>query len=139
MLSREYLREHPDEYRNALKNRGAGIDLERFSQLDEQRRAAIRDVEQKKAHRNSISDVLAGYKREKQDASAYIVAIKKLGEDIKKIDAGLAQLETALRDLELEFPNVPHAPVPGRPDETPNRVQRQWGGEPAAEFTPRAP
>ncbi|HEY6155953.1 MAG TPA: hypothetical protein VIV88_00795 [Gemmatimonadales bacterium] len=33
MLSREYLRERTDDYRNALQNRGATADLERFLEL----------------------------------------------------------------------------------------------------------
>ena len=41
MLSREYLREHADAYRTALKNRGASVDLDRFLELDAERRRTI--------------------------------------------------------------------------------------------------
>ena len=41
MLSREYLRENADHYRKALKNRGATVDIDRFLELDAERRRTI--------------------------------------------------------------------------------------------------
>ena len=137
MLSREYLRERAADYRTALQNRGATPDLESFLDLEGQRRSVIRDVEQKKALRNTISEVIAGRKKERLDASEHIEAMRKLGDDIKKIDAGLALIEEELRKLELHFPNVPHDSVPVGPDETHNRVERHWGEKPSFAFTPK--
>src|ERR1051325_5009591 len=138
MLSRDYLREHADEYRATLQNRGASVDLERFLELERDRRAAIYDVEQKKKDRNEISELIAGLKRQKHDATAQVEASKKLGEDIKKIEAGLALLEEALRSLELSFPNIPDKSVPVGADESANRVERTWGDKPSFSFTPKA-
>ena len=138
MLSRDYLRQHADEYRATLQNRGASVDLERFLELERDRRAAIYDVEQKKKDRNEISELIAGLKRQKHDATAQVEASKKLGEDIKKIEAGLALLEEELRSLELSFPNIPDKSVPVGADESANRVERTWGDKPSFSFTPKA-
>jgi len=72
MLSRDYLRERADEYRIALKNRGASVDLERFVELDAERRRTIARVEQLKNQRNTASQEIAQLKKNKQDASAQI-------------------------------------------------------------------
>jgi seryl-tRNA synthetase len=138
MLSREYLREHPDDYRQALKNRGASVDLDRFLGLDAERRRTIAQVEQLKAQRNSASQEIATLKKNKQDAAAQIEAMKAVGEEIKQLDERLAQIENELQTLELFFPNVPQPSVPVGPDESANRVERTWGEKPHFDFPPRA-
>ncbi len=134
MLAREYLREHADLYREALKNRGASVDLERFLELDGERRRSIASVEQVKAQRNAASQEIAGLKKNKQDASAQIEASKGLGDEIRTLDESLASIESELASIELHFPNVPHATVPVGRDETANRVERHWGEKPQFEF-----
>ena len=137
MLSREYLRERADDYRIALKNRGASVDIERFVELDAERRRTIATVEQLKNQRNTASQEIAQLKKNKQDASAQIDAMKKVGDEIKVLDTRLAELEAELENLELYFPNVPDASVPVGPDESANRVERTWGEKPSIDFTPK--
>jgi seryl-tRNA synthetase len=137
MLSREYLREHTDDYRKALKNRGASVDLERFLELDAERRRTITQVEALKAQRNAASQEIANLKKAKQDASAQIEATKRVGDEIKQLDERLGVVEDELRNLELYFPNVPDASVPVGPDESANRVERVWGEKPSFDFEPK--
>src|SRR6476619_3729300 len=112
MLSREYLRERTDDYRNALQNRRATVDLEPFLNLDAERRRIIAQVETLKNQRNVSSQEIAALKKNKQDASAQIEAMKGVGDQIKQLDERLAVIEDELRALELDFPNVPHPSVP---------------------------
>jgi seryl-tRNA synthetase len=137
MLSRDYLRERADDYRIALKNRGASVDLERFVELDGERRRTIARVEQLKNQRNTASQEIAQLKKNKQDASAQIDAMKKVGDEIKELDARIAEIEVELENLELYFPNVPDASVPVGPDESANRVERTWGEKPSFAFDPK--
>jgi seryl-tRNA synthetase len=138
MLSREYLRESTDDYRQALKNRGAVVDLERFVELDGDRRRTIAEVEQLKAQKNSASQEIASLKKNRQDATPQIESMKRLGEQIKVLDERLAATEEELKALELYFPNVPHQSVPVGADEAHNRIEREWGERPQFSFTPRA-
>jgi seryl-tRNA synthetase len=137
MLSREYLREHADEYRNALKNRGANVDLERFLELEAERRKTIATVEALKAQRNVATQEIATLKKAKQDATSQIDAMKRVGDEIKTLDERLAQVESDLQNLELYFPNVPHESVPVGPDESANRVERTWGEKRNFDFEPK--
>ncbi|HEX3111548.1 MAG TPA: serine--tRNA ligase [Thermoanaerobaculia bacterium] len=137
MLSRDYLRERADEYRIALKNRGASVDIERFVELDAERRRTIARVEQLKNQRNTASQEIAQLKKNKEDASAQIEAMKKVGDEIKTLDGRLAEIETELENLELYFPNVPDASVPVGPNESANRVERSWGEKPSFDFAPK--
>jgi len=138
MLAREYLRGHADEYRSALKNRGAKIDLDRFLQLDSERRQTIARVESLKNQRNVASQEIATLKKNKQDASAQIEAMKRVGDEIKELDGRLGDIEEELRAIELDLPNVPHETVPVGPDESANRVERTWGEKPQFDFQPKA-
>ncbi|MBV8517993.1 MAG: serine--tRNA ligase [Acidobacteria bacterium] len=138
MLAREYLREHADDYRRALSNRGASVDLDRYLALEAERRRVIAQVEQLKAQRNAASAEIATLKKNKQDASAQIEAMKRVGDDVIKLEEQRAQVEGELFQLERGFPNVPHESVPVGPDESANRVERTWGDRPSFAFTPKA-
>ena len=138
MLAREYLREHADEYRQALKNRGASVDLDRYLELESARRRVIAQVEQLKAQRNAASQEIATLKKNKQDASAQIEAVKRLGDDVVPLLEQQALVEGELFQLERGFPNVPHESVPVGADESANRVERTWGERPSFAFTPKA-
>ncbi|HYU26966.1 MAG TPA: serine--tRNA ligase [Thermoanaerobaculia bacterium] len=126
-----------DDYRTALKNRGASVDLERFLELDAERRRTITQVEALKAQRNAASQEIAQLKKAKQDAAAQIEAMKRVGDEIKQLDERLAAVEDELRNLELYFPNVPDASVPVGPDDSANRVERDWGTKPYFDFEPK--
>jgi seryl-tRNA synthetase len=137
MLSREYLRENADQYRQALRNRGASVDLDRFLELEAERRRIIATVESLKAKRNVASQEIATLKKAKQDATAQIDAMKSVGDEIRQLDERLAEVETELHDLEMLFPNMPHESVPVGADESANRVERTWGEIPKFDFTPK--
>jgi seryl-tRNA synthetase len=137
MLSREYLRDHADQYRAALEKRGMKVDFDRFLDLDAERRRTIARVETLKNQRNTASQEIAALKKNKQDAGAQIAAMKRLGDEIKQLDDLLARIEDDLHNLELYLPNVPHDSVPEGPDESANRVERTWGAKPGFDFKPK--
>jgi seryl-tRNA synthetase len=137
MLSREYLREHADDYRTSLKNRGAKVDFDRFLELDAGRRRTIARAETLKNQRNVASQEIATLKKNKQDAGSQIGAMKRVGDEIKGLDERLAAIEEDLRALELGLPNVPHESVPVGADESANRVERTWGEKPKFDFAPK--
>jgi len=137
MLSREYLRENADQYRVALKNRGVTADVDRFLELDAERRRTIVRVETLKNQRNVVSQEIAQLKKSKKDASSQIDAMKRVGEEIKELDERLGVIEDELHNLELYFPNVPHESVPVGADDSANRVERMWGEKPKFTFAPK--
>ncbi|MEO8217277.1 MAG: serine--tRNA ligase [Acidobacteriota bacterium] len=137
MLSRDYLREQSDRYRQALKRRGADVDLEQFIQLDGERRQIITEAEQLKNRRNVASQAIARLKKAGGDASTQIEEMKSVGDRIRELDTRQADVEGQLSALELVFPNVPDESVPVGPDAESNRVERVWGERPSFSFAPR--
>ncbi|MEO8036633.1 MAG: serine--tRNA ligase [Acidobacteriota bacterium] len=137
MLSREYLRDHIDDYRRALAARGATVDLDRFLELDSERRRIIAQVEALKNQRNVASQAIATLKKNKEDATAQIEAMKQVGDQIRELDEKLGAVDETLRNLELYFPNLLHESVPVGRDESANRVERTWGERPKFDFVPK--
>jgi len=137
MLSRELLRDFPDLVRAAFRNRNAEVDLDRFLELEVERRRIITDVESRKGQRNSASHEVSRLKKEKQDASALIESTKRLGDEIKALDQKLAAVEDELHVLEMTFPNVPDPSVPIGTDESANRLERTWGTPRVFDFKAR--
>jgi seryl-tRNA synthetase len=137
MLSREYLRESTDDYRTALTNRRASVDLDAFLALDHERRSILTTVEGLKNQRNVASQEIARLRKEKSDASDRIEAMREVGERIRSLDQRLVEVEAELSQLELGFPNAPHPSVPVGPDESANRLERSWGEPRQFDFDPK--
>lgn len=137
MLSRDFLRDETDRYRAALRSRGADVPLDRFLELDGERRTAIREVEELKAQRNAASEEIARLRKAKQNADPQIAAMREVGDRIKSLDARLVEVESEMLSLELGFPNAPHATVPEGRDESSNRLERSWGEPKRFAFEPK--
>ncbi|MBW3563413.1 MAG: serine--tRNA ligase [Acidobacteria bacterium] len=137
MLDRSFLRDRSDVYRESLDARSSDADLERFLELDRERRELVQEVEALRGQRNDVTAEIARLKKSGGDASAQIEAMKKVGAEIKALDGKLLEVDSELEALELTFPNVPHEAVPIGGDETANRIERVEGEPRSFSFEPR--
>ena len=88
MLSREYLRERPDEVKARLRDRGVDVSLvDRWSELDTERRALLVESETLKQQRNEASKRIGEKKRAGADAAEEISAVGALKERIETLEA----------------------------------------------------
>lgn len=139
MLARELLRNDPERVRAALVARGGDPELvARWQALDEQRRATIGAVEEKKRERNAASQRIGELKRKGESADEAIAAVSSLKAEIEAEETKLAAVEADVHALELTLPNLPHATVPVGADESANRVERVVGEPPRFDFEPQA-
>ncbi len=138
MLDMIWVRNNLEAVATALRNRGEDFDLERFRQLDTDRRTALREVETLKARRNTASGEVARLKKEGKDAGSIIAEMRTVGDRIKELDAQAGAAETAMKDLLLTLPNIPHESVPIGTSADDNPVIRTWGDPPRFDFEPLA-
>jgi seryl-tRNA synthetase len=138
MLDMIWVRENLAALETALGNRGAAVDLGEFRRLDDERRAALREVETLKARRNKVSEEIARLKKEKKDAQSLIDEMRAAGDKIKGLDARAGQAEQGLEAFLLTLPNVPHASVPVGRTSGDNVETRRWGAPPRFDFPPAA-
>lgn len=129
MLDVKFVRENQEAVAQAMKNRHASWDAERFSQLDEERRAAIVEEESLQAERNAASKAIGqmmaqGKKDEAEEAKERVRGInEKLDVVGKKREAADADL----RALLLATPNMPDKTTPIGDDDSDNPEVRRWG------------
>ena len=138
MLDIKFIRENTEKLTNALKNRGVDFDVNYLLELDERRRAKIKEVDDLRARQNGFSEKIANR------GSTPVTGVEPLLEESKKIKAKLGDIEFELKTLEEEFqelmykiPNIPGAEVPVGKDEKDNVVVREVGKKPKFSFEPK--
>ena len=137
MLDIKILRDTPEAVREALANRSSNIDLDAVLAVDAERRRLTYEFEQLRAEQNRAGEEIARLKRDKEDASGAIAAMKEISGRIKEMDEARREMDVRLRDLLLTLPNIPDASVPVGKDDSANQVERQWGVPTAFDFQPK--
>lgn len=140
MLDARFVRENLDVVVEAMKNRNASFDAEKFTALDEARRSSISEEEALQADRNRISKSIGklmgqGKKDEAEEAKAQV---REINEKLAEISAKRAEIDADLRHLMLRIPNIPHESVPVGADENDNPEVRRWGTPTEFDFDAKA-
>lgn len=137
MLDTKWVREHYDELAEMLASRNNAFPLDRYKELDEERRRVLLEVEKLKERRNAGSKEVGIKKKAGEDTEALQNEIRELGEEIKKFDDKANEIESELDELALRIPNRPHASVPKGKDENDNIEMRRWGTPREFDFEPK--
>src|SRR4051812_18433194 len=139
MLDAAFVRDHMEDVRTGLRNRGLDpdADLEQIAVLESRRRRLIPEVEGLKREQNAAGDEVARAKRQGKDASDIFAANKARAQQIRQLEVQLDQVEQQRSALLMTLPNLPHESVPlGKSAEENVEVRRT--GEPRHfEFEPR--
>jgi len=138
MLDFKYIRDHINEVRERIEQRGVKVDWESFLELDTSRRELLKEVENLRYQKNTVSENIAQLKREKKDASQEIENMRALSQRIKELDSKLQEKEAALDDLMLVIPNIPHSSVVVGKISEENPEIKKWGEMPQFSFKPRS-
>ncbi len=139
MLDNNFIREHPEETKQALAHRQAeGAELvDRAVELDVRRRALLVEVERLKAERNVASKQI-GQLKDPAEREARIVQQRALGDRISALDEQVRQVGAELHQTVSPLPNLPDLRTPiGASDD--DDVLLKTVGEPKAfDFEPKA-
>jgi len=131
MLSRQYLRENPDEVRQNLADRGMAddVDLDRLLDIDEEWRSLKSEGDDLRHERNQVSDRIGQLKADGNDEEAEeaIERSQELKERLEEVETRADELEAELEAGLMEIPNVPHEDVPVGEDESDNVEDRRHG------------
>ncbi len=126
MLDMKYIRENLEEAERRLCTRGGGPYLDGFRQLDDRRRALLRESEALKALRNTVSEEIARIK-DKSQAQAKILEMREVSQKIKGMDDELKVVDEELQNLLMTIPNLPSPSTPAGRSEQDNVLVRSWG------------
>ena len=138
MIDLKRLRQDPQGSRASLARRGDPsllLVVDAVLELDRQRRELLVQSEAIKAERNAATEEVARRKRAKEPADELMARLKASGEEVKRLDANLREIEAALETQALGIPNFLGAGIPDG-DASANRVLRSWGEPPRFDFEP---
>jgi seryl-tRNA synthetase len=127
MLEIKLVRENLELVKTAMQNRGTDFDFEAFQSHDARRKRILFELEELRRQRNSVSDQIAEMKRNKENADAIIEKMRTVSTTIKGLEKEVAESETALDDMIMSLPNIPHESVPVGRDENDNPVVKTVG------------
>lgn len=130
MLDIRRIRQKPQEVVEKLRTRGKEISIDTLLRQDEERRALLAQVEEKKALRNAESKKIGAAKKKgasEAEISAIMEQMRAVGDEIAAIDARVAQLDRSMEEFLMTVPNLPHESVPVGKDEKDNAEMRTWG------------
>lgn len=133
MIDLQDLRERPEVYKKAAKDKGFSVDIDAFLGLDKEHRALKGEVEKLRARQNSVSKELPQLKEtEKDDKLAEMKEVAAVLKDKAKI---LKELEERWERDQLFIPSIPLSRVVVGKGEADNVEVKRWGKIPEFSFT----
>ena len=130
MLDKRFIRDHPDEVRRAVREKGIDLDVDELLKLDQASRELQHKVDSTQALRKSSAGGAAAASEEHR---AYL---RSLNDDVRRYRAELAETNEKLNALLLLTPTIPWPGAPVGPDESANVVIRTVGTPPEFGFRP---
>ena len=140
MLDINFVRANLETVKQKLRTRGFPLEaLDRFSELDERRRALIGQRDDLNAARNRESQEIGKLMKagRREEAESRRAAVREIGDKIASTEAELSAIEADLNALLTTIPNLPADGVPAGADETANEEVKRWGVPPRFSFEPR--
>ncbi len=127
MLDFRWVYDNLEMVKTKMGQRNASIDWDRFVELFDDRRKALKEFEESRFKQRQLSD---GFRTAGKDPAAMATLreeLKTLSDSVKELEKKVADAELALDTFLLYVPNVPHETVPVGTSEHDNVVLRTWG------------
>jgi len=137
MLDTRLLRDDAEAVRRRLLPRGFDLDVARFSELEEQRKALQTATEALQNERNTKSKAIGQAKANGEDIEPLVAQVGDLGERLTEAKAQLAAVQQALESFLLGIPNLPDPSTPEGATDADNLELQRWGEPPKFNFAPR--
>ena len=133
MISLELIRRHPEIVLEAGRKRGEDIPVEHILELDRQRRSAIAERDNLRAHRNRVSRELG---QAKERPPELIQQMRETGARVRELDEQVRAADGEVEALLAQVPNIPRDDVPMGEGESDNPVVRTVGEPREFDFEP---
>jgi len=132
MIDLELFRKNPQIFESEINNRGLKINTSIGLELDKVKRDLIFKIDRLRSEKNLASKIISGLKEEEKNKK--IDQMKKINDDLKKMEAELAEVEDKFIIHFSTYPNLSHSTTPVGKDESGNVVQSYYGKKPEFDF-----
>ena len=132
MLDIRIVREQPDFVKSRLALRCSGDEekIDELLRVDAERRKAETALQALNAERKKLSKEIGGMRSRGQDSLQLENDVRKIGEEIARLNEDVNLVDGQQKEMLLEIPNLPHLKVPIGKDASANPVVRSWGAKP---------
>jgi len=137
MLDPRLFRTSLDEVAAQLQRRGLTIDSEAFRALEARRKEIQVQTQNLQNERNTRSKSIGQAKARGEDIQPLLDEVAHLGDDLKRNEQALEDIQQQLEDRLLGIPNILDADVPDGQSDADNREMHRWGEPAAFAFTPK--
>ncbi|WP_324781010.1 serine--tRNA ligase [Thiobacillus sedimenti] len=137
MLDIPLLRKDAALVAERLAARGFVFDTARFEALEAERKTIQTRTQDAQSRRNTLSKQIGMMKGKGEDTTAVMAEVAGLGDELKRLEARLSELQGELNDFLMGVPNLPHESVAVGKDETANVEVSRWGTPKAFDFPVR--
>ena len=127
MLDLKWIRNHPEELKDAMRRRGADVPVDELISLD---RSWRQKLSQGRAPESGAERGLGGHRSRQargKDAAEAIARMKEVAAQIRELDQEVSGIEARIQELLLLIPNVPHESVPDGQSDADNVEVRRVG------------
>lgn len=125
MIDIKLLRENPDLVKKSIINKGIkNFDFDKLIGLDKDRLSALKEVEELRNKRNTVSDEIA--KATPEERSNLLKNAGEIKENLKNIEEKLVDLDKNFLELFLQVPNILSERMPVGFSESENKILRGW-------------
>ncbi|HVH41313.1 MAG TPA: serine--tRNA ligase [Labilithrix sp.] len=125
MLDIAFIRQNTDLVRAAITNKRIDLDLDALLTADKDRRETIAKIEQKRARKNEIAQLIP--KASKEERPGLIEEGKSVKTELEQLEPALTQAQKNFDDLMLRVPSIPRPEVPVGKGEEDNVEIRKVG------------
>jgi seryl-tRNA synthetase len=132
VLDIRIVREQPDFVKSRLALRCSGDEekIDELLRVDAERRKAETALQALNAERKKLSKEIGGMRSRGQDSLQLENRVRKIGEEIARLNEDVNLGDGQQKEMLLEIPNLPHLKVPIGKDASANPVVRSWGAKP---------
>jgi seryl-tRNA synthetase len=138
MLNIKLFRENPELIKSNQKKRHESDKIvDNIIGFDNKWRSALKKVEMLKAKRNKVSQEINQSKKSGKSAASKITEMKRVADDIRKMDETANNLLNQRINLQMRIGNILHDSVPYGKDDNANVEIKKIGAVPRFSFTPK--
>lgn len=137
MLDPQLLRTNPQQIAARLAIKGYKFDVERYVELESQRKSLQVSTQELQAKRNACSKDIGKVKASGGDVQPLLDEVASFADQLKAAEQNLQALRAELDAITDGIPNLPHETVPAGASEDDNQEVARWGEPRQFEFSPK--
>jgi len=137
MLDIKFIRENPEIVKDAAQKKKIEVDIDALIKADDERRTVMTEVEKERSEQNEFSKKIASA-TSTEEKEKMISGMQDFKTKLQEKEEKLKEVTKRWFLLMMKVPNIPSVDTPVGPDESGNKIIRQWGEKPEFKFTPRS-